>query len=68
LELDQKTGRLVDAEQIKIAAFNKGRAVRDAILNIPDRISPILAAESDQITIGQIMTTELKQALEGLAK
>jgi len=67
IELDEKTGRLIDSELIKISAFNKARAVRDALLNIPDRISPIIAAESNQNTVAELLTQELKNALEGLS-
>ncbi|MEI7673022.1 MAG: hypothetical protein WCK00_13005 [Deltaproteobacteria bacterium] len=68
LELDEKNGRLLDSEQVKIAAFNRGRAVRDSLLNISDRISPILAAERDQIKVSELLTTEIRQALEGLSQ
>ena len=68
IELDEKTGRLVDAEAVRVAAFNKGRAVRDALLNIPDRISPILAAESNQQKVSDILTREIRTALEELSK
>ena len=68
IELDQKTGRLVDAEAVRVAAFNKGRAVRDSLLNIPDRISPILAAEKDQMKVADILTREIRTALEELSR
>jgi hypothetical protein len=67
IELDEKTGRLVDSEQVKIAAFNRARQVRDALLSIPDRISPILAAEPDQNKVGTLLTAEIRAALEGLS-
>ena len=68
VQLDQTTGRLVDAEQVKATAFAKARAVRDALLNIPDRIAPILAAEGDAARVTEIITREIRQALEGLSK
>ncbi len=68
IELDEKTGRLVDSEAVKVAAFNKARAVRDSLLNIPDRISPILAAEKDQMKVADILTREIRTALEELSK
>jgi excisionase family DNA binding protein len=67
IELDQATGRLVEAEQVKVAAFNKARQVRDSLLNISDRISPILAAEKDQMRVAELLTAEIRQALEGLS-
>ena len=68
IELDEKTGRLVDSEAVKVAAFNKARAVRDSLLNIPDRISPILAAEKDQMKVADILTREIRTALEELSR
>lgn len=67
IELDEKTGRLVDSEKVKISAFNLARQVRDALLNIPDRIGPIVAAERDQLKVAELLTTEIRTALEGLS-
>ncbi len=67
LELDEKTEKLIDAEKVKAAAFAESRTVRDALLNIPDRVSPILAAEKDQMKIAEILTREIRAALEELA-
>ncbi|MBF0395757.1 MAG: hypothetical protein HQK78_03220 [Desulfobacterales bacterium] len=67
IELDKKNKKLIDAEEVKIAAFNKGRLVRDAILNVPHRISPILA-HKDEAKVFEILDNELRQALEELTK
>lgn len=67
IELDEKTGRLVEAGAVEVAAFNKARQVRDSLLNIPDRISPILAAERDPAKVAELLTAEIRQALEGLS-
>ena len=66
LELEEKKGKLINAEEVREAAFTKARTVRDAILNIPDRISATLAAESDQIAVSKLLMDELVQALEDL--
>lgn len=68
IELDEKMGALVDSEQVKLTAYNAARQVRDALLNIPTRISAILAAESDQNRVAEILTGEIRQALEALTK
>ena len=68
IELDEKMGALVDSEQVKLTAYNTARQVRDALLNIPTRISAILAAESDQNRVAEILTGEIRQALEALTK
>jgi hypothetical protein len=68
IEFDEKMGALVDAEKVKLTAYNTARQVRDALLNIPTRISAILAAESDQNRVAEILTGEIRQALEALTK
>ena len=61
-------GRLVDIDEVQQDAFNKGRQIRDTLLNLPARLSAILAAESDGAKIDEILTKEIKQALEVLSK
>lgn len=41
--------------------------VRDSILNIADRVAPILAAEMDAGKVHAVLMDELRQALEYLA-
>ena len=68
LEYEVKTGKLVSAEDVKREYFQILRVTRDSILNIPDRISSILAAENDAARIHQLITQELHQALEELSR
>lgn len=68
LQIDKETGKLVEAEKVKKAAFDQARMVRDTLLNIPERIGAILAAESDQGKIVSLLTAEIRQALEGLSE
>lgn len=68
IELQKKTGELVLASEVQKAAFNKARLVRDAILNVPDRIGALLAAESDTVKLIKILKRELQQALEELSR
>lgn len=65
LEYEEKHGTLVNAEEIKKEAFRVARQVRDAILNIPDRISAELAAETDTFAVHKLLTNEIKKALVG---
>lgn len=66
LDLAEKEGRLVEAAAVEREAFRVARLVRDGILNIPDRIAGDLAAEDDQFRIHQLLTGEIRKALEGL--
>lgn len=61
-----EAGKYVDADEVKVAAFNRGRAVRESLLNIPDRLAPVLAAEGDAARVHALLGAEIHQALEEL--
>ena len=61
-----EAGKYVDADDVRVAAFNKARVVRDSLLNIPERLAAVLAAESDERRVHQIMVAEIRSALEEL--
>ena len=68
LEYEEKTKQLVKADDIKKAAFNCARIVRDQILGIPDRISHIVASETDPDKVYKTIQDALHQALEELSR
>jgi hypothetical protein len=61
-----KEDQLVEVARVQREAFTAARAVRDALGNIPDRVSNQLAAESDPVVIHQTLTEEIRKALETL--
>lgn len=66
LEFDQRSGRLVDKAELKMRLAKLHMAVRDSLRTIPDRVAPIVAAETDQAKIHAMLLKEIGQALEGL--
>lgn len=68
-KLDALQGRaeLVPAEQVKNEAFALARAVRDGMLSIAERVSPLLAATTDARQVHQLLDQEIRVALRGLA-
>ena len=66
LEFEERIEKLVEKEQVREEAFHLARLVRDAMLNIPSRIAGILAAESDQRKVHDLLENEIRQALEAL--
>jgi hypothetical protein len=68
LEFEEKNGKLIPLEQVETDFFNIGRRFRDAVLNIPDRVSAGLASDTDQHSIAMKLTEELTQALEELSR
>lgn len=67
LEVLEITKILVPAKDVREAAFEKARLLRDQLLNIPNRIAPILAAERDSKKSHTILDKELRQCLESIA-
>lgn len=66
LELEQREGKLVEADDVKREAFRVARIVRDALLNLPDRVAGELAAETNQFKVHQRLTQEIRRALEDM--
>ena len=66
LEFEQRSGKLVDADQVKAQLFALGRRARDTLLGVPDRLAPILAGETDQAVIHRLLTEEITRGLSEL--
>ncbi len=67
IEFEEKTAKLISRDEVQVAAFTKARTVRDNLLNIPDRLAATLAAEGDADKVHQILTREIRKALDELA-
>jgi DNA-binding transcriptional MocR family regulator len=67
LQVAQQRKELVSAEDVKKEAFTMGRAIRDGMMNIPDRLSAQVAAISDPREVHRVMTEEIRVALRMLA-
>lgn len=61
-------GELVSVEDVKVAAFNKARIVRDSLMNIPDRLASLLASIDDAHKIHEVLLQEIRTALEELSR
>jgi hypothetical protein len=68
LEFERLSGTLISADEVRGEAFNAGRRVRAALLAMASRLAPVLAALSDPIEIHRILTAEIRQVLEELAR
>ena len=66
LKYEREKGTLVDAAEVKKAAFESARIVRDRLLMIPDRISAEIAAMSDARKIETLLENEIRSALKEL--
>lgn len=63
IDFEERSGKLVSRDEVQVAAFNRFRTFRDGMLNIPDRVSAMLAAESDPAKVHAVLTTEIRKAL-----
>jgi hypothetical protein len=67
-KVKSEIGQLVSLADVKKVAFARGRVIRDSMLNIPDRISSLLATETDASKIHEILTKEIREVLEELSR
>ncbi len=63
IEFEERASKLVSRDEVTVAAFTRARTVRDNLLNIPDRLSAMLAAESDPTQVHQILSDEIRKVL-----
>lgn len=63
LELEERQGNLLQRRAVELEAFNRGQIFRDAMLNIPARIAGLLAAETDQASVHDLLETEIRAML-----
>ena len=68
LDYEERTGKLLNAEDVAKEAFAVARRVRDRLLNIPGRMASVLASETDSKAIENLLSQELRIALEELSE
>lgn len=65
--VQSELGELLDAEQVRLAAFNKARVVRDGMLNLADRLASVVTACDDEKKNHDTITKEVRLVLEELS-
>ena len=66
LEFEERSKKLVPYDELKLELAKLHLQVRDNLRTIPDRISAIVAAETDASKIHSIISSEIRDCLEGL--
>lgn len=66
LQLKLKQGELLEKWKVEKDAFRIGRIIRDSFLVLPDRLAGILASETDQRTVHDLLVREIRTVLEAL--
>lgn len=60
-------GKLILADAVRSAWAAKITGARDALLQIPSRVAPVLAATNDLVEVTALLEAELRQALADLS-
>ena len=67
LEYEERSGKLVDADQVRAQIYALGRRLRDSFLGVPDRLAPLLAGQVDQAVVHRLLTQEIRTCLSELS-
>lgn len=67
VKFEQIAGKLVDAQAYKKRTFENARALRDALLNLPNQMANDLASEVDPVKVANLLTIEITRCLGELS-
>ena len=67
LKLAEMRGELIRTDAVRAVMSNIFATTREAVLQMPARLAPLLAAESDPAAVQNLLHAELHAALESLA-
>lgn len=68
LEFDEKSGKTVSADAVRIAIFNTARKARDMLMAVPDRVAPLVVGQTDQHEIHRILMDEVRRIASEVSK
>jgi hypothetical protein len=67
IDYEERVAKLVPKNEVEVAAYNTFRQFRDHMLNIPDRIAAMVAAETEAARCYEIIAIEIRKALNEFA-
>lgn len=67
MDYEEQQRILVKSEDVRSQAFRLARSARDELLTIEDRLSPILASETDLTAVRSIIREEIRRVCERIA-
>ena len=72
LEFEERTGKLINADEVKVKHFNLARLLRDRIQQIPRKVAPqivaAVVAQPDQRVVEDLLMDAIREALEELSR
>lgn len=67
LEYEMESGKLIEAEDARRAAFAAARKARDMLLTMADRLAPVVAGLADQFQCHKAITAEVRRVCDELS-
>lgn len=67
IDYEERTGKLIRTDAVRSALASVLSSTREALMQIPARLSPVLAAETDAAKVHDALQAELHQCLAQLA-
>jgi phage terminase Nu1 subunit (DNA packaging protein) len=64
----EQNGKVIQTDAVRAAWSRRVAGTRDALLQIPSRLAPVLAAEQSMERIALLLEAELRQALHELSR
>ena len=64
----EERGKLIQVSAVRATWATRIASARDALLQIPARIAPVLAAETNLAAVTLLLESELRQALAELSR
>lgn len=68
LRFKKESGELVSVSEVRSAYARRIAGLRDALMQLPARLAPVLAAETDEVKVHDWLQDELYLVLEQVAK
>ena len=72
LEFEERTGKLLNADEVRVKHFNLARLLRDRIQQIPRKLAPqivaAVVAQPDQRAVEDLLMDAIRDALEELSR
>lgn len=72
LEYEERTGKLINADEVTVKHFNLARVLRDRIQQIPRKVAPnivaAVVAQPDQRVVEDLLMDAIREALEEISR
>ena len=72
LEYEERTGKLINADEVTVKHFNLARVLRDRLQQIPRKVAPnivaAVVAQPDQRVVEDLLMDAIREALEEISR